>query len=94
MVELDLIYDAAFALDALSRGDDPGYAVIVSGISALEALQESPSSLEPAPYALVEGAHRLLNVATECDLPLDADSRTQAARLAHGLRQTVSSSRT
>lgn len=82
------IYDnAIFALDMLSHGDDPGYAMIVSGVSALEALQEEPSSLEPAQLALVEAARCLLDLANESELPLAADSRIRAAQFAYGLRQ-------
>lgn len=87
-----LLYDAEFALDALSCGDDPGSVAIASGVAALEAFLEERASLEQGQLALLEAAHRLLDLANECELPLDAQSRIHAARLARGLRQAMSSS--
>ena len=93
LAEQDLLYDAEFALDALACGEDPGYVAIVSGVSALEAVLEDPSSLGEGQLAVLEAAHRLLDLANECELPLDGNSRIHAAQLACSLRKSISSSR-
>ena len=86
MIASVLLEDAAWALEQLGQGDDPGYAGIHSGISALDALLEDPSSpfnlLEPD---LMAAAQCLLTQAAEGDVPFNIADRERASALARML---------
>jgi hypothetical protein len=85
MIESALLQDAAWALEALGRGDDPGYAGIHSGIAALDALLEDPPSSLLSKLDLVAAAQCLLAQASEGDLPFNRADRERASALARML---------
>ena len=83
MIASVLLEDAARALEQLGQGDDPGYAGIHSGISALDALLEDPSSPFNLPGPdLMAAAQCLLTQAAEGELPFDIVDRERASALA------------
>jgi hypothetical protein len=77
---------AAWALEQLGQGDDPGYVGIQSGISALDALLEDPpSSLNLPELDLMAAAQCLLTQAAEGDVPFNIADRERASALARML---------
>jgi hypothetical protein len=86
MIESVLLEDAARALEMLGQGDDPGYAGILSGIAALDALLEDPpSSLTLPERDLMAAAQCLLTQATEGAAPFNIVDREHASTLARML---------
>lgn len=93
MIASVLLEDAVWALEQLGQGDDPGYAGIHSGISALDALLEDPSSPFNLPDPdLMAAAQCLLTQAAEGDVPFNiADSARARWHACFGFtRRTVS----
>jgi hypothetical protein len=83
---LVLLVDAAWALEQLGQGDDPGYVGIQSGISALDALLEDPPSSFNLPEPdLMAAAQCLLTQAAEGDVPFNIADRERASALARML---------
>ena len=85
MIESALLQDAAWALEALGQGDDPGYAGIHSGIAALDALLEDPPSSLLSKLDLMAAAQCLLVQDSEGDLPFNRADRERASALARML---------
>lgn len=85
VIEAALLQDAAWALEALSQGDDPGYAGIHSGIAALDALLEDPPLSLQSKLDLMAAAQRLLTRASEGELPFNRADRERASVLARTL---------
>ena len=86
MIASVLLEDAVWALEQLGQGDDPGYAGIHSGISALDALLEDPSSPFNLPDPdLMAAAQCLLTQAAEGDVPFNIADRECASALARML---------
>jgi hypothetical protein len=85
-IALVLLVDAAWALEQLGQGDDPGYVGIQSGISALDALLEDPPSSFNLPEPdLMAAAQCLLTQAAEGDVPFNIADRERASALARML---------
>jgi hypothetical protein len=85
MIESALLQDAAWALETLGQGNDPGYAGIVSGIAALDALLEDPPSSLLSKLDLMVAAQCLLTQATEGDVPFNRIDKERASTLARML---------
>ena len=85
MIESVLLKDAAWALETLGQGDDPGYAGIHSGIAALDALLEDPQSPLLSKLDLMAAAQCLLTQATEGEVPFNMADRERASALARML---------
>jgi len=86
MITSVLLENPASALEQLGQGDDPGYAGIHSGISALDALLEDPSSPFNLPEReLMAAAQCLLTQAAEGDVPFNIADRERASALARML---------
>ena len=84
-IESALLQDAAWALEVLGQGDDPGYAGIHSGIAALDALLEDPPSSLQSKLDLMAAARSLLAQAAEGDVPFNRADRERASALARML---------
>jgi hypothetical protein len=86
VIESALLGDAAWALETLGQGDDPGYAGILAGIAALDALLEDPpSSFNQSELDLMAAAQCLLDQATEGAVPFNIADRARASALARML---------